>query len=120
LSSRKEYCIGDLLADLKTGNLPIFKAIDNLSLPEKDEKEGGNLGGDKEFAVEETKAYYGDQEKSDDQRNQNISNQPVFHRNSNPKAISFTFEPVDSPKDPKPKCNSRNKLFMNAPLFNNL
>ena len=69
--------------------MPIFKTCDNLSLSEKDEKDGGDFGGEKEFAVEETKAYYGDQEKSDDQRNQNISTQSVFHRNSNHKAISF-------------------------------
>jgi len=73
--------------------LPIFKTIDNLSLLEKDEKKGGDFGGEKEFAVEETKAYYGDQEKSDDQRNQNIFNQSAFHRNSNPKAISFKNQP---------------------------
>ena len=67
------------LADLKKGNLPVFKTFDNLSLPEKDEKDGGDFGGEKEFAVKETEAYYGDQEKSDDQRNQNISEQRVFH-----------------------------------------
>jgi hypothetical protein len=48
---RKEYCIVDLLADLKTGNLPIFKTFGNPSLSEKDEKEGGDLGGGKEFAL---------------------------------------------------------------------
>jgi hypothetical protein len=41
-SVKKEYCIVDLLADLKIGKLPIFKTFDNLSLPEKDEKDGGD------------------------------------------------------------------------------
>jgi len=50
----------------------------NLSLPEKEEKNGSNFPGDEEFAFEETKGRHWHHEESYDQRNHEIPNQSVF------------------------------------------
>ena len=67
----------------------ISKSRQNLSLPEKEKKNGSNCFGDKEFAFEETKGYHRDHEEADDQYNQKISNQSVFDGRDNHRAAFF-------------------------------
>jgi hypothetical protein len=60
----------------------IFKIFGNFCLPKKEEKDGCNSFGGKEFTVEETKGCHWDHEETDDQGHQKISNQSVFNGNS--------------------------------------
>ena len=78
---------GDLVSNLAGGEIDWkdekfgHTAFGGLSLPEKDEQGGSNfLGGIRNLTIEETHGYDRDDEKTDDQSNQEISNQSAFGR----------------------------------------
>jgi hypothetical protein len=63
--------------------------LDEFRLPEKEKKEGSDFLGNKEFIVEETKGYHRDAEKTNDQGDQEVPDQPGFGGGDNHWATSL-------------------------------